>query len=131
MSTLFAFNVPAYAFQCGNISLPNNQARTLLDNLIPKNKMKINRRKSLRILDVESVSGTQCNANIKLKVKLYRKFRRDAKGTIKLKGKTVIKGDKFCLNNIHVSSVKLSHTANIGERWLRNAMNRKLKNICF
>lgn len=78
-------------------------------------------RKKLEIKEVKNIAFNGCNVTLELRVKLHRKLRRNAHGTIRVKAnvtKAVLYGRKYIvITNASVDKVNLSRTLRIGERF--------------
>lgn len=87
---------------------------------------RINRRKKLRINQVEAIQFNGCRMKVKANVTLKRKVRRDAHGTVKMQARVTaldLAQRKICYDKVQVTDVKLSRTLRIGERvyqWVAN-----------
>jgi len=99
-----------------------------LDTRVAGEEYRISRRKQLRINGIKDVTVNGCNITVVADVTLKRKIRRDADGTVTMKGKIAVNSlgnDKFELRftDIEVTDVSLSHTLGIGEAaygWVAN-----------
>lgn len=122
-SAVFFLSSQANALECSGFRLNDNLAAGLLDNIVAGKSVKLTKRKRLVVRGVDWVSGTNCNITTKLNVKLKRKIRRDATGSIKVGGQLYMNGGDFCIKNMKVKSVNLSHTTGLGEsiyKWVAN-----------
>lgn len=87
---------------------------------------KINKRKSLVIHKVETVSFDGCRIKANTKVTLKRKIRRDAHGNVKIRADITdfnLASKRLCYKNAKVTDVDLSRTLGIGEavyKWVAN-----------
>ena len=92
---------------------------------------KINKRKTLKIHKLQSISFDGCRIKGNLKVTLKRKVRRDAHGNVKIRADITsfnLANKRFCFKNAKVTNVNLSRTLRIGERVYRWAANKALPN---
>ncbi|RLQ87300.1 hypothetical protein D8780_02820 [Notoacmeibacter ruber] len=111
----------------------SGQIRNEMNARVADTSYRISRRKSLNIYGVDQVRFDGCRMQAVLSVKLKRKIRRDASGTVRI-GATVqsFAGGRICVGNVEVEDVSLSRTLGVGERWYRRAANRALPNAqCF
>ncbi len=87
---------------------------------------RLNRRKTLRVNSVDSISFSGCNVAINANVTLVRKIRRNARGNMRLTARVTelnTSGNRVCLGNARVDSLRLSNTLRVGEaayRWVAN-----------
>lgn len=126
------FASSASALECKGVTLPDSLAVALLNTKVAGVSYKISDRKKLIIRKVESISGTGCNFRAKVSVKLERKLRRDAVGTVTLGGTLKTSGSKVCIANAYVHDVDLSNTLGIGESVYKWVANKVLPaNMCF
>ena len=96
-------------------------------------KYEISPRKTLLIKNVKSINFKGCKAIVDVEVKLKRKIRRDAKGTIRI---TAVvdryTGNQVCLIKSKVDKVRLSNTLRIGEGFYKWIANKVLpNNVCY
>ncbi|MBC30534.1 MAG: hypothetical protein CMH48_06775 [Muricauda sp.] len=88
--------------------------------------------KKLEIKEAKNITFNGCKVTLELRVKLKRKVRRDATGTIIVTGnvhKAQLYGAKYILvKNAKVDKVRLSKTLRIGERFYKWAANRAFPN---
>ncbi len=99
-------------------------------NQQPTYYKKINKRKKFYVYGARSVSTNGCNITAVFDVKVARKIRRDARGTMKMTTRL----DRFtgCLRDSKVEKFNLSYLLRIGERIYRNVANRKIPDtICL
>jgi hypothetical protein len=79
--------------------------------------------KKLVIKEARNITFTGCRITLELKVKLKRKLRRDASGTIIVSGyvsKAQFYGNKHIfIKNASIDKVRLSNTLRIGEKFYR------------
>lgn len=127
-SAAFFLSSQANALECNGFTLNDNFAAGLLDNIVAGKTVKLTKRKKLVIRGVDWVSGTNCNITTKLDVKLKRKIRRDATGSIKIGGQLYMNGGDFCIKNAKVKSINLSHTTGLGERIYKWVANKVIPN---
>ncbi len=122
----------AMAVQCGALTVPDAFATAALDSVAKGTSIKISDRKRLVVNGVVSVTGTNCNLRAKVNVTLKRKIRRDAHGSVIVKGTLAVKGGKMCITNTSVADVDLSNTLNIGEGVYKIVANKVMpNNFCF
>ena len=125
--------IPASALECSGINIPDATAAEFINNsgTLPYTH-KISALKTLVIKDVEAISGVNCNLNATLGVTLQRKLRRDAHGTITMKGSMRFEAGKICITDPHVTDVSLSYTLEIGEAVYKLIANKVLPNsLCL
>lgn len=92
---------------------------------------RINRRKTLVLHRANAVSFDGCRMTVGLDVTLKRRVRRDAHGTVTLRGNISsfnLPRREVCYANLTVADVSLSRTLRIGEGAYRWAANRALPN---
>jgi hypothetical protein len=136
-SLLFANGATAQALDCGSVEeFGNNFSNIILNqvnNRVAGTSKRINRRKTLRINRVESLSFSGCTVYTKANVTLKRKIRRDAHGHVRMKATvSSFNGNRVCLRSPRVTSVSLSRTLKIGEAVYRWVANKILpQSICF
>lgn len=123
----------ANALDCFGISVPDAYALNLINSQVAGYSYKISDRKTLVINSVQSVSGTECHINAVANVTLKRKLRRDAHGTVSMKGDVYLgNGLKLCIANPRVTDVSLSNTLEIGESIYQWVANKVLPNdLCL
>ncbi|WOD43521.1 hypothetical protein [Hwangdonia lutea] len=84
--------------------------------------------KKLEIKEVKNISFKGCRVTLELKVKLKRKVRRNAKGTIIVSGTVYdaqFYGNKHIkIKNASVDKVRLSKTLRLGERFYKWVANK-------
>jgi hypothetical protein len=129
------------AIDCNAVeSLGNNFQSQILSEInkgVAGKSYKINRRKTLIIHRVETVSFDGCRIQAKTKVTLKRKVRRDAHGNVKIRADITsfnLASKRLCYGNAKVTDVNLSRTLRIGEavyKWVANKVlpNGKCINI--
>lgn len=117
---------------CGEIdflgALFDARIEAELDEQVAGTSKRINRRKRLVINHIQDVRVDGCRITVVANVTLKRKIRRDARGTVTLKGNVTVDnlgGSVFDLSfsNVRVTDVSLSNTLRIGEavyRWVAN-----------
>lgn len=110
-----------------------DQILTQVNQVAAGHSHRINKRKSLKIHSVDSVSFTGCDVLIRSNVTLKRKVRRDAHGNVNLRAKVVrFEDDEVCIAEPKVTSVNLSRTLGVGERAYKWVANRTLPGTqCF
>ncbi len=98
-----------------------------------RGEYRLNRRKTLQIHSVESVTVSDCRIQLNLNITLKRKIRRDAHGTMRLSSRiNSISESEVCLSDVNVDDVNVSRTGIIGESVYRWAANIVLpNNRCF
>ena len=129
---LFCSVTSASALDCEGISIPDELAVELLNSQVAGSSHRINKRKTLVVNKVDSVTGTSCNIRSQVGVTLKRKIRRDASGHVILKGTLRLDGGKICIANTSVADVDVSNTLNIGEAVYKWVANKVLPNeLCF
>lgn len=92
---------------------------------------RINRRKTVRINRISSISFNGCNVTARANVTLKRKIRRDAHGTATVRAKISsfnLGSKRVCFKNVNLSALSLSRTLGIGERFYRWIANKVLPN---
>ncbi|UKO96745.1 hypothetical protein [Nostoc sp. UHCC 0870] len=113
----------------GNAS--QSQILRELNNRLAGGSHNINRRKDLRINQVENVSFNGCRITVKTNVTLERKIRRDAHGTVTIRADITsfsLPNRQLCYENAKVTDVSLSRTLGIGEAVYKWVANRVLPN---
>lgn len=122
----------AMALECAGLTVPDNFAKAVINAEVQGFSYKISDRKRLVVNGVDAVSGSNCNLRATLDVTLKRKIRRDAHGTVVVKGTLAVRDNKICVVNPSVADVDLSNTLNIGEGVYKLVANKALpKNLCF
>lgn len=125
------------SFTCSQIGAFGNLASRYIENQISDKavgmKMKLTKRKTLHIRDVHSLRFTGCTMKFKLGVKLERKIRRDATGTIGVRATvSSFSRHRVCLKNVKVTSINLSHTTGLGEAIYKAVANKVIhNNTCY
>ena len=137
LTNLVALSNSFAALNCTVVEQFGNLASNYIDgqisNQIVGMKKKLTPRKTLHIRDVRDVRFSGCTLKMKLGVKLARKIRRDAFGTIGVKATVKsFSRDRVCIKNAKVTSVNLSHTTGLGESIYKMVANMVLPdNTCF
>lgn len=122
----------AMALECGGLTVSDTLAKSIINGEVKGFKYKINRRKTLVVHGVQSVSGSNCNIRAKLDVTLQRKIRSNADGNVTVKGTLALRNGKICIVNTSVADVDLSNTLNLGEAVYKLVANKAMpKNLCF
>jgi hypothetical protein len=122
----------ASALECGGIYVPDALALAIVNEGAAGYRYEISNLKTLVINRVESISGSQCHLNARANVTLKRKIRRDASGTVSMKGDLYVNAGKICIANPTVTDVSLSHTLEIGESVYQWVANKSLPtNLCL
>lgn len=123
---------PVSALECNGLDIPDELAVQIINPQIAGAEYKVSDRKTLVVHGLESISGSGCNFRAVVSVTLERKIRRDASGTVVLKGQLHIDGDQICISNASVADVDVSHTLNLGEQVYEWVANRALpNNLCL
>jgi hypothetical protein len=131
-ATWIGTGAPARALDCDGFDIPDEVAAALISPQIAGKEHEISKRKTLVIHGLESISGSECNFRAVVDVTLKRKIRRDASGTVVLKGQLHIDGGQICISNASVADVDVSNTLNIGEEFYEWVANAALPtNICL
>lgn len=122
----------AMALECGGLTVPDSFAKAVVNGQVQGFSYKISDRKRLVVNGVESLSGTNCSIRAKLDVTLKRKIRRDAHGSVTVKGTLAVRNGKICVANTSVADVDLSNTLNLGEAVYKLVANKAIpNNLCF
>ena len=124
---------------CNTVASYGNYYRynivTILNNRMAGASYRYNRRKSLRINGVETISFSGCRMIARVNVTLKRKIRRDAHGIVGIQADITslnLNNFQFCYDNARVTNVNLSNTLRIGEsayQWMAN--NLFSNSSCF
>lgn len=123
---------PVSALECNGLDIPDEVAVELINPQIAGLEHKVSDRKTLVVHGLESISGSECNFRAVVDVTLERKIRRDASGTVVLKGELHLDGDRICISNASVADVDVSHTLNLGEQVYEWVANSALpSNLCL
>jgi hypothetical protein len=124
---------PASAMECQGIDIPDSVAAELLNQQVAGASYKISSLKRLEINRVDSISGSDCSFRANVNVTLHRKIRRDATGTVVLKGTLDLSNEgKICVAGASVADVDVSNTLSLGEaiyKWVANMVLPD--NMCF
>jgi hypothetical protein len=108
-----------------------SQLLTEINRRVAGETHRINRRKSLRINRIQDISFSGCRVTVRANVTLKRKIRRDAHGTVTMRGNVTSfnpAAQRVCYSNVQVTNVNLSRTLRIGERFYRWVANKVLPN---
>ncbi|MEM7579935.1 MAG: hypothetical protein AAF316_08785 [Cyanobacteria bacterium P01_A01_bin.80] len=108
-----------------------SQILTKIHDGVKGKSYKINRRKTLKIHGVKSISFDKCRIRVATSVTLKRKVRRDASGTVKLRTDITsfnLPAKRICYKNARVTDVNLSRTLGIGEAIYKWVANKALPN---
>lgn len=110
-----------------------------IDRLYAGFSYHVNKRKSVVIDHVESVTFNGCDMRIKLAGAVKRKIRRDAAGSFYVDA--VMKNARLdlpnrsgrgCVKDARIDKVRLSNTLRLGEAFYRKVANRFVEhNVCF
>lgn len=92
--------------------------------------------KKIVIKDLESLRFEGCNAIAIARVVVDRKVRRNAKGTIRIKGEVVRVNNllgktglkSVCISNATIKDVDVSHTFRLGEKFYKWGANKVFPN---
>ena len=123
---------PASALECAGLTIPDALAVELVNSQVAGERFEISDRKSLEIHQMESITGSECSFRAVVDVTLHRKIRRDASGTVVLKGDLRLEDGKICVANASVADVDVSNTLNLGESIYKWVANRALPStLCF
>ena len=130
---------PASALDCNAIeslgTTLNAALRDQANGRIAGSSYRINRRKTLKIHNLDALDFSGCRVNMTTNVTLKRKIRRDAHGHVKMRADITsvdIPASKICYDNARVTDVSLSRTLGIGERIYQWVANKALPNGgCF
>ena len=127
----------SYASHGCTIELFGNLSSSFIEDQISDqvvaSKYELTNRKTLEIIDIEDLKFNGCNAQMKLKVKITRKLRKDAFGIIGVKATVKsFSRSRVCLKKPKVTSVDLSETVNLEEAFYKLVANVVLPhNKCF
>lgn len=133
--SLYATQADANESLCRSIEGNKGQILRMINDRIAGMEYTISKRKSLVIKKARSIhdiksNGRFCRIKVDLDAKLKRKLRRNASGRIVVRGDLelrYLRGNwSACVHNSKVTSVKLSHTARIGEGVYRKVANKTL-----
>ncbi|MEM7555937.1 MAG: hypothetical protein AAF378_17940 [Cyanobacteria bacterium P01_A01_bin.84] len=108
-----------------------SQILTKINDSVAGKSQKINRRKTLRVNQVKSVSFDKCRIKVSTHVTLKRKVRRNAHGTVKMRADITsfnLPSKRLCYKNAKVTDVNLSRTLGIGEAIYKWVANKALPN---
>lgn len=129
-----AYTNPAQAsVNCNSVENLGNSfsgfITTQINNDVAGSSHRINRRKTLQIHRVQSLSFTGCELSTTARVTLKRKIRRDAHGTVRLTAKVhSMAGGEICLSKVKVKSVNVSRTLRVGEWFYKLVANMVIPN---
>lgn len=100
-------------------------------------RYRINRRKTLRINGVTDISFSGCRVTVDLDVTLERRIRRDAHGSVRIRGDAEARlidtrTAEICIEDPEVVDVDLSNTTIVGEAIYRGIANLVIpRRACF
>lgn len=131
----------ASAALCRVINDNSREIINVLNRNVEGEVMKLTKRKKLLIKKVNRIvnaksKGRFCQINVDADVVLKRKVRKNAKGTVRVRGDIEIstRGGRLqaCVNNSKVTKLKLSHTRKLGEKIYKKVGNKMMpKQMCF